>query len=148
MSSYVTVIEADTYFVEKYPSDEWDIANATTKQATLSTATRLINQLNFFGTKSTQTQVNEFPRNGQTDLPNAVKYACFEIAYALLDGQDVEYNSENVNVLTSKFGSVTTTKQKDSVPLHMLHNIPSSQAWNYLRPYLVNTETLKIGRMS
>lgn len=148
MASYITNGGADTYFTERFPNDEWSAATDGEKTATLATATRLIDQLNFAGAKTVSTQENEFPRNTRTNIPVAIQRACCEIAYALLDGHVVEYDAENINVIVSKFGNVTTEKEESEPLVHLVHNIPSSQAWNYLKPYLLNTQTLKIERAS
>lgn len=148
MASYATNSEANMYFTSRYPNDEWEAATDAEKTATIATATRLIDQLNFAGTKTVSTQENEFPRNTSTAIPNNIKYACYEIAYALLAGHDVEYDAETLNVRMAKFGNVTTMKDQDAIPIWMAHNIPSLQAWNYLTPYLLNTQTLKLERKS
>ena len=148
MASYINNAKADAYFATRYPKDEWDAATADEKTATLATATRLIDQLNFAGEKTDSNQENEFPRNTLLTIPVAIENACCEIAYALLEGHNVEYDAENVNIIKSKFGDVATEKDKDAPLMHLIHNIPSSQAWNYLRPYLLNTQTLKIERTS
>ena len=145
MASYITNGDADTYFATRYPVDEWDAATEDDKTRTLATATRLIDQLNFAGSKTVSTQENEFPRNTSTTVPTAIKNACCEIAYSLLEGYEIEVGN---NVKVSKFGQVTVEYDVDSIPLHIAHNIPSSQAWNYIRPYLNNTQAIKLERLS
>jgi len=148
--SYVTNENADIYFVTRYPSDEWDIAIDKDKTQTLATATRLINQLNFVGDKAVSTQINEFPRGLATTIliPVAIMDACCEIAYALLEGHDVNYDIETLNVVNSKFGNVTLNKDIHSTSMHLIHGIPSGIAWQLLRPYLRATSTIKIERIS
>lgn len=148
MSQYIDNIDAETYFLTRLPSEEWDVALDDTKTKALSTATRLIDQLNFCGTKTDPLQELAFPRNGDTVVPTPILNACCEIAYALLEGRNPEYESENINIVSSGIGANRLTKDVDSVPMNVIHNIPSSIAWNYLRPYLNNSLTLRMERLS
>ena len=146
--NYVTTIEANTYFSTRYPNVEWVNCDVDTQTRLLTTAEQLIDQLNFTGEKTDPEQIAEFPRYESLLIPLAIKNACYEIAYALLDGANVEYNSRNINVTSSDFGTVSNTKSINDTPLHLIHNIPSSRAWNYLKPYLQFSTLIRMERMS
>ena len=148
MSSYVTTDEADTYFETRFQSEEWEDADSDTKIRVLATSTKLMDNLNYFGTKTESSQELQFPRNGQTTIPTRVKEACYEISYALLEGRDPDYDIENINVSGSRFGSASVSRDPENIPLHVVAGIPSIRAWNLLRPYLNNSQTLRIERIS
>lgn len=145
---YISVRDADAYFDMKLDNELWYTTNNDKQLRALNTATRYIECLNFSGDKSVATQRLEFPRNGGTVIPDDVKYACCEVAYNLLDERDPEFESEHVHIGMSNIGTVKTNKDTENVPVHILHNIPSSLAWAYLRPYLADTNTLQMQRMS
>ena len=145
-ASYISIEDADLYFNERLTNDVWFETIELDKTRSLLTAVRYIDRLNFNGSKSNPDQSYEFPRNGGTDVPLDIQYACCEIAYNLLDGRDPEFESEHVHVGTSNLSTVKVSKDTDNVPVYILHNIPSSLAWSYLRPYLVDTNTLQIIR--
>jgi len=148
MAAYASIVDADTYFTTRLPSEEWDVASVGDKTKALATATRLIDQLNFKGVKADPGQENAFPRDEGTVVPQPIIDACFEVAYALLEGRNPEYDFENINVIGSGIGASRLTKDIDNVPLNVIHNIPSTIAWNYLRPYLNNSLTLRLERLS
>lgn len=144
--SYISVADADTYFGTRLFNSVWLDATTDEKTRALATAERYIDRLNFTGSKTTDSQSAEFPRNGGTDVPLDIQYATCEIAYNLLDGRDPEFESEHAHVSVSNLSTVRATKDTENVPVHILHNIPSGLAWSYLRPYLVDTQTLQIQR--
>lgn len=92
-TSYPTVEEADDYFSGRLHSEDW--TEATLKEVALMTATRLLDRYAIWeGTKSTQEQALDWPRYGVEDkdgyiidddiVPDAIKQATCELAYALL----------------------------------------------------------------
>lgn len=103
-NSYATIAEADAYFATRTPSTSWDAATEPEKDAALQSAARRVDQERFVGhtvkpingTSSEPTQALAFPRYSlvsregwvylHTVIPEGVKRAQFEIAYALLDG--------------------------------------------------------------
>ena len=148
MTPYASLTEAFTYFSERYDNQLWLSSEDTIRTRALKTATRLIDRLNFLDDKTEAEQENEFPRGTDTDVPDDVKNACCEIAYALLDGRDPDFESEFNNASALSIGSVKLSKDIESVPLHVWYNIPSSIAWSYLTPYMVNPHELRIERVS
>lgn len=146
--AYQTVSGADTYFDERLDSDVWVQASSTNKTKALATATRYIDALNFAGDKADAAQENEFPRGTDTVIPQAIKDATCEIAIALLDGVNIEYQAEQGNVESVKYGPGSLRKESDWIPEHITHGIPSIVAWNLLRPYLRDATTLTLKRVS
>jgi len=89
-NSYVSVQEADAYFLQRANSAKWEPVED--KEAALITASRLLDwQLKFDGEKVSATQSMQFPRTEvwMSDgleypsdiIPSEIKYAVFELAY-------------------------------------------------------------------
>jgi len=173
---YGTVAEADSYFGTRLYSTAWDTASAGNKTKALEQATRIIDRLNFAGEKNaahlvrisltgrddfeinlTQeqydailaaglTQELEFPRGSDTVVPGDIKIACYEIAYALIDGVDPDREYEDQGVISQGYASVRTTYDRSIVLEHTNSGIPSPTAWRYLRPFIKSGKNLKILR--
>ena len=90
----------------------------------------------------------EFPRGSDTTVPDAIRTACYEIAYALLDGKDPEMDLENLQVTAHGFAGVRTHYERSMVPQqHLLNGVPSVTAWNILRPFLRDGQAIKTSRV-
>lgn len=150
MSSYLTLAEAVTYFdAGRLHSDAWDCANETDRNKALVMATRAIDRLNFHGQKADDSQALQFPRLGDTSVPNDIKYACAEEALALLDGKDPEVERESLGIVEQSFGSVKAKFDRETArSINILHGIMSATAWSYLLPYLRDPLTMRISRTS
>jgi hypothetical protein len=133
---YADATYAQTYFDERLNTEAWDIADNTTRVKALKTATRAIDRLNFAGVKNDSAQPNQFPRGSDTDVPEAIKKACCELALALLDGVDPNLEAEGVNLLNTHIGEAGTTYDRSFGQPHILAGIPSIQAWHLLLPFL------------
>lgn len=140
---YITRTNADTYFTERYPSDLWDAATNDTKDKILIVATKIIDTLNFFGEKTNSSQEREFPRDGDTEVPQDILDACCEIAYALLDGVDIEkeYNKLMISSTSLDVASITFNNQMSQ---HIVAGVPSLTAWRKLLPYLRRYDTFDV----
>jgi hypothetical protein len=139
ISGYVTVVEADQYFDQRLWTQVWDEATAENKLKALIQATRLIDNLSFASAKTDEDQANEFPRNDQDEVPNEIKAACCEIAISLIEGKDPEKEMESVGIASSGFGAVRESKFENTVPEYITNGIPSATAWNFLVPFLRDT---------
>ena len=135
------------YFATRVGSDAWDSAENTDRDKALGHATRIIDSLNFLGQKLDAGQENAFPRFGQTDVPNDIIFACCEIALALLDGINPEFELENLSQTSTKYANVSTTFNRDSLPEHILAGVPSSTAWRYLKPWLQDNRNVTLVRV-
>lgn len=147
-TAYATTEEAQAYFNGRLNTDAWDDASSSNKQASLIMATRLIDRLNFVGDKTSEDQTLQFPRYNDTTAPNDIKYACSEIALALLDGVDPELEFQNLLMKSQGYANVRSTYDRETVPMHIVSGIPSSIAWNYLQPYLRDFNTVDLSRVS
>lgn len=92
-NSYVTLVEADSYFVERLYASEWGLATSTEKEKALIMAARMIDRCAFSGKVATADQAMAWPRVNMRDdqgrdlnllVPRQIKDAQCELAYALL----------------------------------------------------------------
>ena len=150
MDPYITIDDADTYFSERLRTSAWDNTSDSggDKLKALLEATRMIDRLNFAGTKTSSTQENEFPRNDETTVPIDIQYACAEIAIKLLDGIDPDMEVENLMMSAQGISTLKTTYNRSSVQENVMAGIPSMRAWMFLKPYLIDPETITISRVS
>ena len=147
MSNYADVDYGDAYFALRLRSQAWDDATDDDKVKALTEATDIIDQLNFAGDKTDSDQENQFPRSGDSDIPDAIKQAACEIAKALLDGVDPEKEFENLFKLSTSYGGVRTSFDRTSVAGHTVSGVPSFKAWKLLFPYLRDPAQIRIQRV-
>ena len=149
MPSYATEAEGDTYITEAFlDSDPWDTAETVDKDKALAMATRIIDRLNFQGELAVATQANQFPRGTDTTVPDDIKNASIEIAFALLDGVDPTLERQNLNVTNQGLASAKTAYDRSFAAPHIANGIPSPVAWDILKPYLRNIRGISMIRRS
>jgi hypothetical protein len=165
---YGSVAGGDSYFATRLHSTAWDYASASEKLKSLYTATRYMDRLNYKGQKSTVytalendpeaidsalrtadlLQELEFPRDTDTSVPLDIEIACYEIAFALLDGVDPDIELENLGVQSQVYAGVRTSYNRDQQPIeHLIHGIPSPLAWRLLKPFLRDGKQIRIDRV-
>ena len=132
MSSICSIEQGATLAAERFPSTAWDNASERDKSKALARASKLIRNLSFSDAYS-------------EELDNVVA-ACFELAYALLDGADPEEEIKAVYQSVNAF-DVLRIGKNDTVHPRILHGIVSQQAWIYLQPYLIDPRTIKLSRI-
>jgi len=94
-------------------------------------------------------QVLEFPRGDDTEVPEAIRIACYEITHSLLDGKDPELELENLGIVSQGYASVRTTYSRAHVPIeHIVNGVPNALAWRYLRPFLRDDDAIRLSRVS
>lgn len=177
MAYYGTLNEADTYFANRLFTDAWDAATDANKIKALTQATRIIDNLNYKGVKAAvyaimydsngdrktstnfptedaiiaadRTQELEFPRGKDTTVPSNIQYACFETAYALLEGFDPDVAAEEARVTKRHYSAVGTTyADGDLSSEYLLYGIPNGSVWRWLVPYLVDARSVKLRRVN
>lgn len=144
--TYTTLNEADDYFEFRFNSPLWQDADPATKNKLLITASRLLAHLNWAGDKTDADQALEFPRGGDTAIPDRIKHGVCEIAYALLDGRDVEYEQELVGYIKTGASGISADISPIAMDAARIHNIPSIMAWNYFRPFLRTGSEITLAR--
>jgi hypothetical protein len=169
MDYYGTLIEAESYFGSRLHENAWSDADPGDRPKALWAATQIIDTLNFKGHKhpvhvllqqnslatseeiraAEVSQVLEFPRDGDTEVPEAIRQACYEIAHSLLDGKDPELELEALGIASQGYSSVKTTYARDQVPIeHIVNGVPNAMAWRLLRPFLRDADEIKLSRIS
>ena len=103
-NSYVTLVEADTYFETRIDSANWTAAIDSVQEAALVTATAIVDNHAWIGSVVSSSQALAWPRNnavyndtrlglnitlGNTVIPSQVKEAVYEQALHLVDNEDV-----------------------------------------------------------
>lgn len=154
MAAYDTNTNADTYFTNRLHTLAWDEAASTDKTIALTEATQRIDRLRFSGVKVDDDQELEFPRyygddpEGDEVIPDDIKIACYELAFALLDDVDPDFELENLTVASQGYSSVRVAKFGAMPQAHIAAGIPSATAWRYLASYLASDRAIKIHRVS
>ena len=151
MAAYETFGAANTYFDDRLHVSTWDDASTSDKTKALKEASSRIDRLQFRGLKVLDTQDLEFPRyygdeaDGTEVIPDDIKIACYEIAFALLDEIDPD---ADLSVKYRKFAGVATSYNRDMIASHLAAGIPSIYAWRFLQPYLARNKTVKLNRVT
>lgn len=145
--AYATRSQAQQYFDGRLNTQSWDSASPTDQQKALVQATTLIEQLNFAGERTVTTQALQFPRSGDTTVPQAILNACAEVALALLDGIDPNREARNAGASLQAFAGVRTQRATDYIQEWILAGIPSPVAWNFLRPFLNDPQAIILSRV-
>ena len=167
--TYGSVQEASDYSAMRLHEHAWSQANPADRLKGLRAATLVIDTLNFKGCKHSvyellqsnsaasdeairaaeAEQVLEFPRGADTEVPEAIRIACYEIAHSLLDGKDPELELENLGIVSQGYASVRTTYSRAHVPIeHIVNGVPNALAWRYLRPFLRDDDAIRLSRVS
>lgn len=147
-NSYVSLSAAETIMAEIFSKDGWAAASDSQKSLALVDATRRIDRLNFIGQKSDADQVLQFPRLGDSTVPEDIKIATCLTANSLLEGVDLEKEYKNLKVLEEKFESIMVKYDPVNSPEHILAGIPSREAWIYIKPFVRDPKFFRLERVS
>lgn len=166
---YGTLCDANEYFENRLHEAAWFGSPDADRPKALLRATQTIDALNYKGNKHTvwklleedpdatnaeiraaeAEQILEFPRGVDTVEPSTIDIACYECAYALLDGIDPDAELEQLAVVSQGVASLRTTYNRSQQPIeHLLHGIPSATAWRYIKPFLRDGYQVKLSRVS
>ncbi|RLC88516.1 MAG: hypothetical protein DRJ03_02595 [Chloroflexi bacterium] len=132
VDTYVTVLEADTYFAARYGYESWALLDEPTKEkALISAAQQLDLQCAWYGSRVDDEQLLAFPRTPDADpVPQAIKDAQCEIAFAITTTGST--STDGGDPLTElKAGSVTLKFEASSTGNPLISNMTSSM----LAPY-------------
>jgi hypothetical protein len=125
----------------------WINATDEKKEAALYEATRKIELLSFQGTRFDSTQELKFPRYPDLTVPPSIIRACYEIAYSILDGRNIEFEQQSLRVSQQGYASVRTTYDVNIADEAIRHGIPSYEAWSLLKPYLNDPRVIGLVRV-
>lgn len=82
---YNTVAEADSYFSSRYGYDKWAGLSDIQKEAALVSGSQIMDQFcTWNGEKTDEDQEGQFPRDGQTEVPEEVKTSELEVSYLIV----------------------------------------------------------------
>ena len=109
-TAYMTTEEAETYFAGRLHAESWGETSDADKEKALRQATKEIDRQLLKGRKATDTQELAFPRHPDTEVPEAVKEACCEIALALLErGNSQRRRLQQEGVQSFTLGNMSET---------------------------------------
>jgi hypothetical protein len=146
---YGSLAGASRYFSEQIYGQLWEVTPPDNQEKALITATRAIDNLRFAGRKTDLVQPLEYPRNGDTEVPQNIQRACYEEALARLNGIDPDTEYGNLNVTSRVFGlRVRTDYDVRTAPAHIVAGIGSKRAWDLLIPYLDPARGVTLRRRS
>lgn len=151
MTPYASVSQAQDYFDDRLNTSAWDahtLSGDDSQEKALKQATRIIDRLNYIGSKVDEAQEHQFPRGDDTVVPDDIINACAEIALALLDGVDPEIEMENLNMTSEAYGQVKVSYDRTQPAEHILAGVPSATAWRFLKPYLRDHRNVVLSRVS
>ena len=84
-----------------------------------------------------------------TEVPEAVRIACYEIAHSLLDGKDPERELENLGISSHGFEGVRTAYDRSLIPVdHIVNGVPNALAWRLIQPFLRDDHAIHLSRAS
>lgn len=177
-SYYGTLTDANTYFDQRLHSESWNDSAATDRPKALQEATRIIDNLGYKGVKhalwlimydqedpyakklsddsptrdemiaADATQPLEFPRGEDTEVPQEIEWACYEIALALIEGFDPEDAAYRMNVLAQSYSAVRTTYDNGSaISEYLVYGIPTARVWQWLLPFLTDSRVIRMRRV-
>lgn len=131
--SYCTIEYADEYFKNRLHAESWGQADESTKEKALKQATRTIDRQLLRGRKTNPEQELAFPRHPDTEVPEAVKEACCEIALALLE----RGNSQRHKLQQEGVQSFTLGNMSETYAPGVGRGLISQEAKELLRPWLL-----------
>lgn len=144
---YLTYTEADTLLANILDTDAWDDASNADKTKALFMASQAIDRLDYMYSKTSDTQDNEFPRNGDTAIPEDIQWATAYEAMMLLEGKDPEFEREELTTSRDRYAAVST-QYIEAPEDHINNGIMSIKAWNFLLPHLNDLRSLKMERLN
>jgi hypothetical protein len=133
--SYCTIEYADEYFAGRLHAESWSETSDADKEKALRQATKEIDRQLLKGRKATDTQELAFPRYPDTEVPEAVKEACCEIALALLE----RGNSQRRKLQQEGVQSFTLGNMSEIFAAGAGKGLLSQEAKELLRPWLLGS---------
>jgi hypothetical protein len=132
-NSYIDIDGADEYFAGRLHAERWGETSDADKEKALRQATKEIDRQLLKGRKATDTQELAFPRYPDTEVPEAVKEACCEIALALLErGNSQRHKLQQEGVQSFTLGNMSETYAPGAG-----RGLISQEAKELLRPWLL-----------
>ncbi len=138
-NSYIDIAEANEYFAGRLHAESWGETSDADKEKALRQATKEIDRLLLKGRKATDVQALAFPRYPDTEVPEAVKEACCEIALALLErGNSQRRKLQQEGVQSFSLGNMSETYAPGTG-----RGLLSQEAKELLRPWLLGAVNIR-----
>ena len=137
-NSYVSIIEADLIIEGIFDNKEWEsLTNEQKTVALINSATKLDNMY-LKGTKLSETQEMQFPRDWETDVSEKIKMAqCYE-ALEICRYNYKRAKEQSAGVVSRSMESVSVT-YSGKEPRKYGGKLLSEDAFNFIRSYLMLT---------
>jgi hypothetical protein len=148
VNSYVTLEDAEDYFETRIDAAAWHSADDEDQESALVTATLILDENHFIGVAVSSEQSLGWPRKGattfdpkygmyvtytETEIPERLKKATYEMAYQLLSNEDL-LDQKTQTFEEISVGSITI---KDSNSDVTRTPIVPSLVRKFLKPLLV-----------
>lgn len=147
VSVYGSLAGAQTYYDQRLNVQPWEDALVSDRNKALIMSTRAIDKLNFLGSKNSESQQLQFPRGNDTVVPLDIEIAAYECVLEYLDGFNIEEETRSLGVVSNRGWQAGSTYNPAYVNTHIRNGIPSSEAWFYLLPYLVDNTAINLSRV-
>lgn len=132
-NSYIDINGADEYFAGRLHAESWGETSDADKEKALKQATKEIDRQLLRGRKTNPEQELAFPRYPDTEVPEAVKEACCEVALALLErGNNQRRKLQQEGVQSFTLGNMSETYAAGAG-----RGLLSQEAKELLRPWLI-----------
>lgn len=90
----------------------------------------------------------QIPDSYDTQIPQDIITATYLIALQLLNGYDPDAQGRQQTVVEHRYGGIAGTRyDKSVIPEWQLAGIPSKTAWDYLRPYMLDPNSIVLTRV-
>lgn len=145
---YSSVSNADDYFATQFNTDVWSNASIEDKEKALTQASRLLDLVRYKGAKTSPEQPHEFPRNGDATIHNRVLWACYELAFKILQGvnkTDAQQKAKRV-----KLGPMEIEVDSSSSKVSEEYPFLEKDIFELIKPYVLpatqTSQTLDVVR--
>ena len=149
---YADRIYANAYWDDRLANSAWSAATDDNKDRALKQATTVIDTLDFVGYKTSETQVRQFPRNDDTDVPDEVLQATCEIAAVLLSGTTLDsVVGGKAGIASESIGDASvsyTGAGRAGAFLSATLGTLSPVAARLLAPWLRDEDSIRVDRVS
>lgn len=149
-NAYADETYAEEYLSLRLDTRAWDIATEKEKQASLQMASDDLDRLPLRGVRKTTVQQRRFPRDyaASSDVPEAVKQACVELALEYLKGADSQEEYSLLTRQNSQYATIREQRDPQNMEPHIVAGIPSLRAFNLMVPFLRDERGARLVRGS
>ena len=137
-NSYVSIIEADLIIEGIFDNKEWESLTNEQKTVALINAAKKLDNMYLKGSKLSETQEMQFPRDWETTVSEKVKMAqCYE-ALEICRYNYSRARDQSAGVVSRSMESVSVT-YSGKEPKKYGGKLLSEDAFNFIRSYLLLT---------